>query len=68
VQNCSAITNDPEGFVNSSLTSVFIGNLAFANPFNYVAFAPLGFITVVNGVQPPAGSFDERQIDNISIV
>jgi hypothetical protein len=67
VQNCTSFSNSAEGFANASGTSVFVGNLAFANPFNY-AFAPLGFITVLNGTQPPAGTFDERQIDNISIV
>jgi hypothetical protein len=68
VQNCIAVDNSAEGFTNISPTSVFVGNLAFANPFNYAAFGPLGFITVVNGTQPPALTFDERQIDNISIV
>ncbi len=69
VQNCQAIANTDVGFWNLSATSAFTGNLAFGNPFNYVSTGgPLGFITVVNGVQPPSGTFDERQIDNISIV
>ncbi len=70
VQNCLAVANSQEGFTSIAATTVYIGNLAFANPFNYLAFLPgvIGFITVVNGVQPPAGTFDERQIDNISII
>lgn len=69
VQNCKALTNSPLGFVNASPTSVFTGNFAFGNLINYLsAGGPLGFITVINGTQPSTAAFDEREIDNISVV
>lgn len=68
VLNCQALSNSLVGFINNSADSAYYGNLAFGQVLNYAGFGPLGFITVINGTQPPAGSFDKRHMDNISIV
>ncbi len=69
VQNCRSVHNSSSGFVNNSATTAFIGNFATSNPVaNYTGAGPLGFITIPNGFQPPGGTFDERQIDNIEVV
>ena len=67
VQNCLAIDNSTNGFINDS-TSAFIGNFATQNGVaNFAGAGIIGSIPIPNGTQPPGGSFDERQIDNIQI-
>jgi hypothetical protein len=70
IKDCQAYDNTHIGFNNISTGAAFLfGNIAAGNPANnYDGTGTFSFVTVTNGINPPQGSFDERQIDNISIV
>jgi hypothetical protein len=72
VKNSTSLTNSARGFQHDATTTynIFIGNFSFGHSSdanNYFG-SGLGFIAVGAGAQPPAGSFDERSISNISVV
>jgi hypothetical protein len=72
VKNGTSLTNSARGFQNDATATynLFVGNFAFGhigNTNNYFG-SGLGFISVGAGAQPPAGSFDERAVSNISVI
>jgi|GEM_PF-2283922 hypothetical protein len=72
VKNSTALTNSARGFEHDATPTynIFIGNFSFghgSNTGNYFG-SGLGFMTVGAGAQPPAGSFDERGVSNISVI
>ncbi len=70
IKNCTAVSNSTVGFRDDSTagTNLWIGNLSWGHgTSNYVGAGP-GFVALAAGAQPPTGSFDERGIDNISVL
>lgn len=72
VRNCESYENRGTtvfGFrdANASPTNWYAGNIAFGHGANNYSTI-IGKVNVGVAVQPPAASFDERSIDNISII
>ncbi len=70
IKNCTAVSNSTAGFRDDSTagSNLWIGNLSWGHGANNYVGAGPGFVAFAAGAQPPTGSFDERGIDNLSVL
>ncbi len=70
IKNCTAVSNSTAGFRDDSTagTNLWTGNLSWGHGANNYVGAGPGFVSFAPGAQPPTGSFDEQNIDNLSVL